>query len=136
MKGLVADILRISKSLSLSTFWFCALNRVGGSFWMTFASYFCYFRMYLVKSGFVHLAVVDFVAWEIPRMIVNFLQKLVSNAPANVSLVHGNFLNLWYVFNKSLFFFVDHVSCLSEAQHPSPTEYPFGSFCSEACYKV
>ncbi|XWS41290.1 hypothetical protein CRYUN_Cryun17cG0068300 [Craigia yunnanensis] len=29
-----------------------------------------------------------------------------------------------------------HVSCLSEAQHPSPTEYPLGSFCSEACYKL
>ncbi|XP_022774765.1 uncharacterized protein LOC111316848 isoform X2 [Durio zibethinus] len=29
-----------------------------------------------------------------------------------------------------------HVACLSEAQHPSPTDYPFGSFCSEACYKL
>ncbi|XWS29921.1 hypothetical protein CRYUN_Cryun24cG0072100 [Craigia yunnanensis] len=29
-----------------------------------------------------------------------------------------------------------HVACLSEAQHLSPTDYPFGSFCSEACYKL
>ncbi|GMJ08620.1 hypothetical protein HRI_004531200 [Hibiscus trionum] len=29
-----------------------------------------------------------------------------------------------------------HVACLSEAQCMSPTDYPFGSFCSEACYKL
>ncbi|KAE8680718.1 PHD finger transcription factor-like protein isoform 3 [Hibiscus syriacus] len=29
-----------------------------------------------------------------------------------------------------------HVACLSEAQCTSPTDYPFGSFCSEACYKL
>ncbi|KAL4290336.1 hypothetical protein GQ457_14G002610 [Hibiscus cannabinus] len=29
-----------------------------------------------------------------------------------------------------------HVACLSDAQCMSPTDYPFGSFCSEACYKL
>ncbi|XVE86498.1 hypothetical protein DITRI_Ditri18aG0038400 [Diplodiscus trichospermus] len=31
-----------------------------------------------------------------------------------------------------------HVACLSEAQHLSPTDddHPYGSFCSEACYKL
>lgn len=29
-----------------------------------------------------------------------------------------------------------HVACLSEAQHMSSTDYLFGSFCSEACYKL
>lgn len=29
-----------------------------------------------------------------------------------------------------------HVACLSEVQHMSSTDYLFGSFCSEACYKL
>ncbi|XP_007048458.2 PREDICTED: uncharacterized protein LOC18611905 [Theobroma cacao] len=29
-----------------------------------------------------------------------------------------------------------HVACLSEVQNLSPADYPFGSFCSEACYKL
>ncbi|XP_039010643.1 uncharacterized protein LOC120139525 isoform X2 [Hibiscus syriacus] len=29
-----------------------------------------------------------------------------------------------------------HVACLSETQRMSPTDYPSGSFCSEACYKL
>ncbi|XVF17015.1 hypothetical protein REPUB_Repub10bG0080400 [Reevesia pubescens] len=29
-----------------------------------------------------------------------------------------------------------HVACLSEAQHLSPTDYPFGSFCSKVCYEL
>ncbi|XVE83378.1 hypothetical protein DITRI_Ditri16bG0084100 [Diplodiscus trichospermus] len=29
-----------------------------------------------------------------------------------------------------------HVACLCEAQHLSPADYPFGSFCSDGCYKL